>query len=214
MKKRFFTLMVVFAMMLPSVFAMNFQALSTESVDVILHQYTEEELNSVVFTMDLFNSAFSREDVANKIALNKATASSPTNLYVHYSATEKEIDDYYAKMEAIALAERPLSYYFSNVYWRTRNGVVTLTLVPTSAMKEGNPDGYNTAPAWLLVERECENSSLWTNASSLNKQFYCHAQGEILRLRGIIDEDVGDWDLEPHRSDTFYFDFVANRCNP
>lgn len=179
-----------------------------------MYQYTKEELESIVFTMDLFNSTFSREDVANKIALNKATESAPTNLYVRYNVTEKEIDDYYEKMEEIALAARPLSYYFSNVYWRSRGGVISLTLTPTSAMKEGNLDGYNTDPAWLLVKRECENSTRWNNEGSLYKQFCCHAQGEILRLRGILKEDVGDWDLEPHRSNSFYFDFVVNKCNP
>ena len=189
-----------------------------QEFDVILYQYSQKELESTVFTMELFNSMVTREEVAKMIALNKAANSESTYAYRSFDATESEISEFYAELEELAASGPALNYYFSNVYWRMRTDVhygantISLTLVPNDVIKNDNL-GTHTAAAWALVKAECGSSDKWTNESSLKKQFECHALGETAARLGLC-EDVGDWDLEPIRPDVSLFDFVRNKCNP
>ncbi len=91
--------------------------------------------------MEMFNEAFTRDDVINILAADKANGMASTYAYVPVTVTEAEIQEFYAKIEAIVARAPALSYYFSNYYWWTRDDddyyddLISLKLVPTSVMK-------------------------------------------------------------------------------
>lgn len=71
----------------------------------IAYEYSQGELNNTVFTMEMFNEYYTREDVANMVMAEKAASAELSNeyrSYASYVATEEEIDEFYADMEAIA----------------------------------------------------------------------------------------------------------------
>ena len=152
------------------------------------------------------------------VRLEKASVAPITNQFVRYTATDAEIDQFYEEVEALAARAPALSYYFSRVYWQMRNdeyygpNTVSLTLSPTSVIKN-DPDQNHRSASWSLVKSECGGSKYWTNTNSMSGQFNCHYQGQVLVYRGVISP-FGDWDLEPIRPSTNYFNMVANKCNP
>lgn len=183
----------------------------------IVYEYTQEELGETVFTMELFNENFTREDVAKMIIEEKGAKAELSNEYRRFTATEAEIDEFYAEMQAIAAKAPSLSYYFSNVYWQMRTvatygSTPTLTLVPTSVIRN-DPDQNHRSAAWLLVKSTCSSSDKWTNEASISKQFDCHYMGEVLHYRGVIGA-VGNWDIEPVRPAYGAFTYTVNKCNP
>ena len=105
-------------------------------------QLTNEDAH--VLTMEMFNEAFTRDDVINILAADKANGMASTYAYVPVTVTEAEIQEFYAKIEAIVARAPALSYYFSNYYWWTRDDddyyddLISLKLVPTSVMKNTN----------------------------------------------------------------------------
>ena len=179
-------------------------------------QLTNEDAH--VLTMEMFNEAFTRDDVINILAADKANGMASTYAYVPVTVTEAEIQEFYAKIEAIVARAPALSYYFSNYYWWTRDDddyyddLISLKLVPTSVMKNTN-DKEEALAAWALVKDACDSSRYWTNEGSLSQQFLCHFYGEIAHRAGLC-EAVGDWDLEPIRPNTGLFQFAINKCNP
>ena len=181
--------------------------------DVILEEYPLSN-SDIVFTMELFEQMYTRQDVANMIAVEKAKESPASNQYRTYTASESEIDEFYRNVEAIAARTPALTYYFSNVYWRFRPdeyygpNTLSLTLKPT-AVTRNNHDLEVTMASWALVKAECESSQYWTNEKSLEQQFRCHASGEIL-----YPGDIGDWDLEPIRPYVGLLTYKINFCNP
>jgi len=181
--------------------------------DVILEEYPLSN-SDIVFTMDLFEQTYTRQDVANMIAVEKAKESPASNQYRTFTASESEIDEFYRNVEAIAARTPALTYYFSNVYWRFRSddyygpNTLSLTLRPTSVTRN-NRDLEVTMASWALVKAECGSSRYWTNERSLEQQFRCHALGEI-----YYPGDVGDWDLEPIRPYGSLFEYAINMCNP
>lgn len=186
----------------------------------IAYEYSQGELNNTVFTMEMFNEYYTREDVANMVMVEKAASAELSNeyrSYASYAATEEEINEFYADMEAIAARAPSLSYYFSNVYWQMRSvptygSTPTLTLVPTNVI-HNDPDQNHRAAAWLLVKKTCGSSDKWTNEASISKQFDCHYMGEVLAYRGVIGP-VGNWDIEPIRPAYGAFTYTVNKCNP
>ena len=118
-------------------------------------QLTNEDAH--VLTMEMFNEAFTRDDVINILAAS-------TYAYVPVTVTEAEIQEFYAKIEAIVARAPALSYYFSNYYWWTRDDddyyddLISLKLVPTSVMKNTN-DKEEALAAWALVKDACDSSS-------------------------------------------------------
>ena len=82
-------------------------------------QLTNEDAH--VLTMEMFNEAFTRDDVINILAADKANGMASTYAYVPVTVTEAEIQEFYAKIEAIVARAPALSYYFSNYYWWTRD---------------------------------------------------------------------------------------------
>lgn len=189
----------IFAFMLSAILTLSFFSstnvfAASEDEGIILYEYSQEELNDMVFTMEMFNSTYTREDVAQLIRLEKASAAPLTNQFVRYTVSDEEIDEFYEEVEEIARRAPALNYYFSRVYWQMRNGMVTLTLTPTDVVKN-DPDQNHRTASWSLLLEECGDSQYWTNTSSMSGQF-------------------GDWDLEPSRPSTNYFDMLINRCNP
>lgn len=144
--------------------------------------------------------------------MEKASVAPLTNQFVRYTITDEEIDQFYKEIEELAKRAPALSYYFSRVYWRERDGVISLTLTPTDVIKN-DPDQNHRSASWSLVQNECGDSQYWTNTNSMYGQFNCHYQGQVLVYRGILT-DFGDWDLEPSRPSTSYFDILVNGCNP
>lgn len=183
-----------------------------ENDSTILYQYSKEELEAASFTMDIFNEYYSREDVKRIVAINKAANTPASYEYRKFDVSEKEIDDFYDEMKKIANRDPSLSYYFSNVYWQIRNGMVTLTLVPTSVIKNDVDRNYRAA-SWLLVKQTCDSSSYWTNESSISMQYDCHYIGEYYAYYGYISP-IGNWDIEPARSASNLFVYLINQCNP
>ena len=153
-------------------------------------QLTNEDAH--VLTMEMFNEAFTRDDVINILAADKANGMASTYAYVPVTVTEadwwtRDDDDYY-------------------------DDLISLKLVPTSVMKNTN-DKEEALAAWALVKDACDSSRYWTNEGSLSQQFLCHFYGEIAHRAGLC-EAVGDWDLEPIRPNTGLFQFAINKCNP
>ena len=124
-------------------------------------QLTNEDAH--VLTMEMFNEAFTRDDVINILAADKANGMASTYAYVPVTVTEAEIQEFYAKIEAIVARAPALSYYFSNYYWWTRDDddyyddLISLKLVPTSVMKNTN-DKEEALAAWALVKDACDSS--------------------------------------------------------
>lgn len=182
--------------------------------DAILYEYTDGNTEPVVFTMDLFNETFTREDVKNMLKADKAAKFPASYEYKQVVVTDAEIDAFYGKVEALAAREPYVGYYFSRRYWRFRTdayygpNTISLTLVPTDVTKN-NHDLEITMASWALVKAECGSSQYWTNEGSLEQQFRCHALGEIW-----YPGEVGDWDLEPIRPDVGLIEFAINKCNP
>lgn len=224
--KRFSSLITAFALVGTMATAPAFAdeisvgSIYTETEGQIAYMYSQDEMDRTVFTMDMFNEYYTREDVANMVMAEKATSVEPSNEYRSYSSyavTEQEIEDFYANMEAIAARAPSLSYYFSNVYWQMRSvptygNTPTLTLVPTDII-HNDPDQNHRAAAWLLVKKTCGSSDKWTNEASISKQFDCHYMGEVLAYRGVIGP-VGNWDIEPIRPAYGAFTYTVNKCNP
>ena len=63
MRKKIFMLMLS-AMLVLSSFASTNVFAASEDDYVILYEYSKEELDNMVFTMEMFNSLYTREDVA------------------------------------------------------------------------------------------------------------------------------------------------------
>ena len=180
---------------------------------IILEEYSLAD-SDIVFTMELFEETYTRQDVANMIALKKANESPETYQYRNIAVSEAEIDEVYENMEALAARSPGINYYFSNIYWQYRTdsyygpNTISLTLVTTEATRN-NREVEVTMAAWALVKAQCSSSPHWTNEGSLEQQFRCHALGEIW-----YSGDVGNWDLEPIRPDVGLIEYAVNKCNP
>lgn len=68
-------------------------------------QLTNEDAH--VLTMEMFNEAFTRDDIINILAADKANGMASTYAYVPVTVTEAEIQEFYAKIEAIVAEPRP-----------------------------------------------------------------------------------------------------------
>lgn len=186
--------------------------LTTEK-GALLQVYTQQELESTVFTMDKFHQAWSEDELRLFLMADKAQQEPSTYEFMSYDISDSELQDVYSAMEVLAATSPGLAYYFSLVYWRYREdsyygaNTISLTLVPTE-VTENNRDREVTLASWTLVKAMCQDSPHWYNEGSLQQQYDCHALGEAL------GQDVGDWDLEPIRKDTGLIQFAVNRCNP
>lgn len=209
----FFLSLVVLASLSVPAFASDSSISLAPEKDIILEEYSLAD-SDIVFTMELFEQTYTRQDVANMIAVKKAKEAPVSNQYHTFTASDAEINEFYRNVEAVAARAPALSYYFRNVYWRLRTdpyygpNTISLTLETTEATRK-NRDLEVTMASWALVKAECGNSQYWTNEGSLEQQFRCHALGEIW-----YPGDVGDWDLEPIRPNAGLFEYVINKCNP
>ena len=204
---------VILASLSVSAFASNAGMSVDPGENVIMEEYDLED-SDIVFTMELFEQTYTRQDVANMIAVKKAKEAPASSQYRTFTASETEIDEFYRNVKSIAARTPALTYYFRNVYWQFRDDVyygpdtLSLTLKPTEVTRN-NHDLEVTMVSWALVKAECEDSRYWTNEESLKQQFRCHALGEIW-----YPGDVGDWDLEPIRPYGGLLDYAINMCNP
>lgn len=68
-------------------------------------QLTNEDAH--VLTMEMFNEAFTRDDVINILAADKANGMASTYAYVPVTVTEAEIQEFYAKSRQSLPEPRP-----------------------------------------------------------------------------------------------------------
>lgn len=212
--KRMLSLLLSFVILASFVIPASASFISIDSgTDIVLEEYPLDD-SDIVFTMELFNQTYTRQDVANMIAVEKAKEAPASNQYRTFTATDTEIDEFYEDVEALAASSPALIYYFNRVYWRMRGdeyygpNTITLTLEPTEVTKNNRYLDVTMA-SWALVKAECGNSQYWTNEGSLEQQFRCHALGEIW-----YPGDIGDWDLEPIRPNVGLIEYAINKCNP
>ena len=171
----------------------------------ILRTYTAEEIAQAVPTMEDIVEDFSREEIAAMISVEKAREMPASYQYQSYTATDEDIDAFYAEVYSI-LEEYPGNWYFKSMYWQIRSGFTTLSLEPSKNM-DGVMSVAQAAVAWTTVKNTVDSSEYWGNESGMKDQFDCHALGEVIL-------DVGTWDLEVERPDVGYIMTVLAKCNP
>lgn len=107
----------------------------------------------------------------------------------------------------VTLAATYYSTYFSDFSWITRDGVKSLSLAPTSYLR--NAPGFELsvrmADAWNKLYAVHSGSSNWYNTGGMKDQFDCHATYARTKSR---------WNLEPSRPNVSYAETVSKACNP
>ncbi|WP_107841760.1 DUF2599 domain-containing protein [Metasolibacillus meyeri] len=98
--------------------------------------------------------------------------------------------------------------YFSKVEWRTRNGVVSLSITPKSSLTSvsGNVLMARAFHSFSLLEAKYKSDSRWKNGGSLSAQYHCH-----VLAAGALKTP---WNLEPHRTETGIWKVIGGACNP
>ena len=101
--------------------------------------------------------------------------------------------------------------YFSSCQWINRNGVISLSIQPTSKLlSSGNVNGNVLAArasrAFTLLKNKYSSSSYWKNTASMEAQFHCH----VLAAGGMKTP----WNIEPHRTESNWAKVFAAKCNP
>lgn len=95
--------------------------------------------------------------------------------------------------------------YVNYAGWITRNGVVSLSIDPTTKVR--NDRGYRDA-AWHALASPTHgfaSSPKWKNTKVMGWQFDCHFAGAKHKQY---------WNLEPHRVANSYAYVVLHLCNP
>lgn len=99
----------------------------------------------------------------------------------------------------------PRFTYFSSVSWISRDGVMSLSVVPL------NPYTVDQNNSWTELVRFFEYHPMYTSISNPSKfmstknQYICHADF----ARGFKTP----WNLEPSKADKGYWGFVSDACN-
>lgn len=102
-----------------------------------------------------------------------------------------------------------LNKYFDSIKWITRNGVRSLSIMPSQQFKNLPTDSsrYGAAleESWGIVYRNYSGSSYWKNTASMKGQYKCH---------GWFAKSKYPWNIEPHRTTTDWNTIVSKLCNP
>lgn len=125
-----------------------------------------------------------------------------------------KVSDYDYKIEYVStnqLTRDPayLGTYFNVCMWITRDGVISLSLDPTNAVRTNSTEKEN---AWTILKSPVTGvggSSNWPTDSQKQKtfkwQYDCHFS---------FAKDKDRWNLEPSRSASNYAAVVLAKCNP
>lgn len=128
--------------------------------------------------LDLYGSVPTEAEVAAYLAAEDETAA--------YVAEEGEIA---ASSPGGAFASRAVGFttYFKSGVWITRDGVVSLSLMP----RDGGIGNESREGTWAHVKNVFSSSSKWKNTAMMTEQYNCHFRYGMLKT---------PWNLEPHRT--------------
>ena len=98
-----------------------------------------------------------------------------------------------------------ISLYLDYGAWITRDGVVSLSMIPKSSVRN-NSSTKDTA--WSVISSPTKgfgSDSRWKNTQVMKWQFDCHYS---------FAKTKEYWNIEPHRTASNYLQEVASGCNP
>lgn len=102
----------------------------------------------------------------------------------------------------------PLTQHFHFVAWITRDGVISLSLDPVSAVRRTTASNMAAINAWNALAHTRTGMGShpnWRNEGALRAQFDCH-------VNYATNKDF--WNLEPHRTSTNAIWTAIRGCNP
>lgn len=104
------------------------------------------------------------------------------------------------------------TYYYGDYFtqtgkWITRDGVVSLSLYPSSTLLSGttNEKALKVADGWDKVVAVHSGNAKWKNKQGLKEQFYCHYGYAPYK---------SPWNLEPSRKAVGMTETILKLCNP
>ncbi|MCU4842078.1 MULTISPECIES: DUF2599 domain-containing protein [Bacillus cereus group] len=125
------------------------------------------------------------------------------NTLEYYVNIKEEVNPITIKNTATSYA---FSQYFSSGNWITRDGMVSLSLEPTSVLTKLIVNRAIRTDSWNKVKDTFSMDDQWGNTSSMQNQYLCHYD--------FAKSFKTPWNLEPHRPDVGYLKTVAATCNP
>lgn len=156
-------------------------------IPVAFAQSNESPSKEVI--VDVYINAFDEEYIKN-IAFDDGTIVGDYDYIINYFPMPRYTN---------------LGDYFNYAGWITRDGIVSLSLDPVSAVRT---DATMRDTAWNALSHDYYGFGAhpnWRNGQVMEWQYHCHYW---------FANDKERWNLEPHRTAGGYLEVVAARCNP
>ncbi|MDF9468711.1 DUF2599 domain-containing protein [Bacillus sp. FSL K6-0273] len=166
----------------------------------------EEDGSAVIYNKN-------KESIA-VVMPTEAKSQSGENLEVNTTLKNENTLEYYVNIKEevnpVTIKNTTTSYafsqYFSSGNWIVRDGMVSLSLEPTSALTKLIVNRAIRTDSWNKVKDTFSMDDQWSNTSSMQNQYLCHYD--------FAKSFKTPWNLEPHRPDVGYLKTVAATCNP
>ncbi|MEH3088277.1 MAG: DUF2599 domain-containing protein [Microbacterium arborescens] len=126
--------------------------------------------------LDLYGSVPTEAEVAAYLAADGEAAA-----YEHGEIAARSLGG------GIGLRAATFQTYFKAGQWITRDGVVSLSLMP----RDGGIGNESREGTWTMVKNVFSSSPKWKNTAMMTEQYNCHFKYGMLKT---------PWNLEPHRT--------------
>lgn len=160
----------------------------------------------------------SKQELSNESKISKEKMDEYRNSYILMTGSEEGFDENVIYENADLLLEMAnatgknarqiVDKYFDKIEWINRNGVVSLSIYPSSLFMSFTQNTLYYAAiseSWGIIQRNYSSNSKWKNTKSMEMQYRCHAMYAQFKT---------PWNIEPHRTETNFNKVVAAGCNP